>query len=59
MDFHSIGKAVILGEVFLVFLGLLLFFWQRIPFLGRLPGDIFVQRAETSVLLSDSQLYHN
>ena len=44
MDFQGIGKAVILGGVFLVFLGLLLFFWQRIPFLGKLPGDIFVNK---------------
>ncbi len=44
MDFQGIGKATILAGVFLVCLGLLLFFWQRIPFLGRLPGDIFVHR---------------
>jgi hypothetical protein len=44
MDFQGIGKAVILGGIFLVFLGLLLFFWQRIPFLGKLPGDIFVHK---------------
>jgi hypothetical protein len=44
MDFQGIGRAIILGGVFLVFLGLLLLFWQRIPFLARLPGDIFVHR---------------
>ena len=38
------GKILILGGAFIVFLGLLLFFWQRIPFLGRLPGDIFVNK---------------
>jgi hypothetical protein len=44
MDLHSIGKILILGGGFFVFLGLLLFFWQRIPFLGKLPGDIFVNK---------------
>ena len=44
MDFQDIGKAVVLGGVFLVFLGLLLVFWHRIPFLARLPGDICVHR---------------
>jgi len=44
MDFQGIGKAVILGGILLVFPGLLLFFWQRIPFLGKLPGDIFVHK---------------
>ncbi|MEA3442467.1 MAG: DUF2905 domain-containing protein [Chloroflexota bacterium] len=40
---QGIGKFIILAGAFLVFLGLLLIFWQRIPFLGKLPGDIFVQ----------------
>ena len=44
MDLQSIGKILILGGAFLAFLGLLLFFWQRIPFLGKLPGDIFVNK---------------
>jgi hypothetical protein len=50
MDFQGIGKAVILGGVFLVFLGLLLFFWQQIPFLGKLAGDIFVHRGNLQFL---------
>lgn len=44
MDFQGIGKILILGGAFLAFLGLLLVFWQRIPFLGKLPGDIFLQK---------------
>ena len=44
MDFQGVGKILILGGAFLAFLGLLLVFWQRIPFLGRLPGDIFVNK---------------
>jgi len=44
MDLQGVGKFLILGGAFLAFLGLLLFFWQRIPFLGKLPGDIFVSK---------------
>ena len=44
MGLQSVGKILILGGAFLAFLGLLLFFWQRIPFLGKLPGDIFVNK---------------
>lgn len=44
MAFQGIGKILILVGAFLASLGLLLFFWQRIPFLGKLPGDIFVQK---------------
>ncbi len=44
MWFQGIGKILILVGAFTAFLGLLLVLWQRIPFLGRLPGDIFVQK---------------
>jgi hypothetical protein len=41
---QGIGKLFVLGGTFLVLSGLLLIFWQRIPFLGKLPGDIFFQK---------------
>ena len=44
MWFQSIGKILILVGVFIVVLGLSLVLWQRVPFLGRLPGDIFMQK---------------
>jgi hypothetical protein len=50
MDLQGVGKILILGGAFLAFLGLLLFFWQRIPFLGRLPGDIFVNKGSFQFL---------
>lgn len=40
MNFQDVGKILMLCGVFLVFIGLLLVFWQRIPGLGKLPGDI-------------------
>ncbi len=43
-DLQGVGRILILGGAFLVFVGSLLFFWQRIPFLGKLPGDIFVNK---------------
>jgi len=30
--------------IFVVLLGLFLVFWEKIPFLGRLPGDIFLRK---------------
>jgi len=42
--FQDIGKFLILAGIFLVLLGVLLVFWQRIPFLGKLPGDIVIQK---------------
>jgi len=43
-DAESMGKLLILIGVFLVLFGVLFTFGQRLPFLGRLPGDIFIQK---------------
>jgi len=43
-SFDFFGKILILTGAFVIILGLLLVFWDRIPFLGRLPGDIFLQK---------------
>jgi hypothetical protein len=51
MGLQSVGRVLILSGAFLAFLGLLLFFWQRIPFLGKLPGDIFVNKGSFQFFL--------
>jgi hypothetical protein len=41
---HELGRAlVVIGSVIVV-VGLVLVFSDRVPFLGRLPGDIIVKR---------------
>lgn len=42
--FSGVGKFLILAGVFLILFGLLFIFWERIPFLGKLPGDLMIQR---------------
>ena len=46
--FDSLGKLLILFGVVLVLLGGLLLLAGRIPFLGRLPGDIVIRREHWS-----------
>lgn len=46
--FVSLGKLLILFGVVLVLLGGLLLLGGKIPFLGRLPGDIVVRREHWS-----------
>ncbi len=41
---QELGKTLIIFGVILVGLGLLLAFYNKIPFLGKLPGDILVQK---------------
>ncbi len=40
----EMGKLLILGGLFMMVAGLLFTFWQKIPFPGRLPGDIVIQK---------------
>lgn len=41
---ESLGKTLILFGVIIAVVGLFLTFAPKIPFLGRLPGDIYVER---------------
>lgn len=45
----AIGKTLLVVGGFLAVVGLILVFAGRIPFLGRLPGDIVVQRGSFSL----------
>lgn len=60
MEFQNLGKIIILAGVFLVIFGLLLTFSNKIPFIGKLPGDFVFKRDNfsfyfplaTSIILS-------
>lgn len=57
---NEIGKILIFFGLILAVLGLLLTFAGKIPFIGKLPGDIVIERRNfvfyfplgTSILLS-------
>ncbi len=42
--FQPLGKALLIVGGVLVLFGLLFFFWDRIPLIGKLPGDISIQK---------------
>ncbi|HHN65356.1 MAG TPA: DUF2905 domain-containing protein [Nitrospirae bacterium] len=58
--FGHIGKFLIITGVIIILLGVLLLLVGKIPFIGRLPGDIIIERKNftfyfplgTSILLS-------
>lgn len=58
--FSSAGKLIILAGVILIVIGVLMVFFDKIPLLGKLPGDISIKRRNftlyfpivTSILLS-------
>ena len=48
MEFHSLGKWLIGAGLFLALTGVAVSFLPRVPWLGRLPGDIFIKRENFS-----------
>lgn len=57
---QEIGKVIIVFGIILIGLGLLMTFFHKIPFLGKLPGDILIRKENftfyfplaTSILIS-------
>ena len=44
----GLGKMLIIFGVVLVGIGLLLMLGEKIPWIGRLPGDIYIKREKFS-----------
>lgn len=42
--FETMGRMLLIFGAMILFMGLLMIFAGRIPFVGRLPGDIHIQR---------------
>lgn len=59
-DLSGLGKLLIIFGLLIVALGLLLTFIPKVPYLGKLPGDIYIKKGNftfyfplaTSILLS-------
>ncbi len=41
---EPLGKILVFIGIFLVVLGVIILFGSKIPYIGRLPGDIIIQR---------------
>jgi hypothetical protein len=60
IEFQQIGRLLIFAGLFIIILGVLFFFGEKISFLGKLPGDIYIKKKNftfyfpivTSILLS-------
>jgi hypothetical protein len=48
VDLEGLGKILLIFGGVIIVVGLLLVFSQNIPFLGKLPGDIFVKKDNLS-----------
>jgi thiosulfate reductase cytochrome b subunit len=58
--FQPLGKTLIAAGLLIIIIGALLVFHDKLPFLGKLPGDFYIKRKNftfhfplaTSILLS-------
>ena len=51
MDLGSIAKLIIFVGALIMAIGILFLFFDKIPWLGKLPGDIYIQRKNFSLYL--------
>jgi hypothetical protein len=42
--FEHMGKMLIFIGIFIVVMGLLMMLWGKVPGLGKLPGDIYIEK---------------
>jgi hypothetical protein len=49
MEFNWFGKFLAMAGLLLFVVGVLLMLFPKIPFLGKLPGDIYIRRDNFSL----------
>ena len=48
MESSELGEILIYTGIFLIIAGLVIYFYPKIPFFGKLPGDIYIKRENFS-----------
>ncbi len=59
-EFQNLGRFLILAGIIIIVIGVFLAFWDKIPLLGKMPGDIYIKKKNftfyfpivTSIILS-------
>jgi len=51
MPLNQFGKLLIIFGILIVIAGLALLFFDKIPFLGKLPGDIHIRKNSTHIYI--------
>jgi len=49
--FQLLGKILIIFGLFIVIIGILLLLGGKIPWIGRLPGDIIIEKKDYSIYI--------
>jgi hypothetical protein len=48
MYFQDLGKTIFYIGIFLVVIALILMYIKNVPFIGKLPGDIYIKKENFS-----------
>lgn len=51
IGFEGIGRLLIIFGAVVILIGLAMVFARQIPYIGRLPGDIFIRRDNIAVFI--------
>lgn len=51
MNFGNLGKILIFIGIGITILGGIIFLFSRVPFIGKLPGDIYIKKENFSFYL--------
>jgi len=49
MPYQALGKVLIIAGGLVMVVGIVMLFGDRIPFLGKLPGDITIRRENLTI----------
>ncbi len=49
--FNTMGKTLIIFGVILAVIGIVMIFGDKIPFLGKLPGDILIKKKTVTIYI--------
>jgi hypothetical protein len=49
MEIQHLGKWIIIFGIFLIVIGVLIALAPKIPYIGRLPGDIYIRRNSLTI----------
>ncbi len=51
LDVSPLGKALIIAGIVIAAIGIAVTFGIKLPWLGRLPGDIYIHKKNLTVIL--------
>ncbi|MCD6238238.1 MAG: DUF2905 domain-containing protein [Thermotoga sp.] len=49
--FNMIGKSLVIFGIIVIIAGIVMIFWGKIPFLGKLPGDIVIKKKTVTIYI--------